>query len=99
MSRFDGARQGIGVWVFGLADDARARRAGRRRRPEYNVLEPRPAAHPVGEGTLTTGGMIALLAILLGTLLFAALRRQGRRALPPQGGPGGIPPSEPVSGY
>src|SRR5215207_4765973 len=74
MSRFDGARQGIGVWAIGLlitlALAVLALIAG----SEYNVVElanlPRL---PVGEETLTTGGAIASVAILLGTLLFAAL--------------------------
>jgi hypothetical protein len=74
MSRFDGAKQGIGAWVIGLlvtiAVAVLAIVAG----SEYNVVElanlPRL---PVGQDTLTTGGAIASVAILLGTLLFAAL--------------------------
>ena len=39
---------------------------------EYNVLEQlNLPALPVGESTLTTGGAIALAAVLLGTLLAA----------------------------
>ena len=53
---------------------------------EYNVLEQlNLPSLPVGDATLTTGGAIALAAVVLGSLLAADRRRQGRRALPPQG--------------
>ncbi len=72
MARFDGARQGLGVWIVGiviaLAVAALAAVAGN----EFNVLEnlnlPRI---PVDQGSLTTGGLIALGAALLVTLLAA----------------------------
>jgi hypothetical protein len=74
MSRFDGARQGIGTWVIGLlitlALAVLAVAAG----SEYNVVERANLPRlPVGPETLTTGGIVASLAILAGTLLFAAL--------------------------
>jgi hypothetical protein len=74
MSRFDGARQGIGTWAVGLlitlAVAVLAVVAG----SEYNVVERANLPRlPVGAETLTTGGAIASVAILLGTLLFAAL--------------------------
>jgi hypothetical protein len=74
MSRFDGARQGIGAWAIGLlitlALAVLAVIAG----SEYNVVERANLPRlPVGPETLTTGGAIASLAILAGTLLFAAL--------------------------
>jgi len=74
MSRFDGARQGIGVWLIGLlitlALAVLAVAAG----SEYNVVERANLPRlPVGPETLTTGGIVASLAILAGTLLFAAL--------------------------
>jgi hypothetical protein len=74
MSRFDGARQGIGSWLVGLlitlALAVLAVVAG----SEYNVVERANLPRlPVGPETLTTGGIIASLAILAGTLLFAAL--------------------------
>jgi hypothetical protein len=41
---------------------------------EYNVVERANLPRlPVGPETLTTGGIVASLAILAGTLLFAAL--------------------------
>ena len=74
MSRFDGARQGIGAWAIGLlitlALAVLALVAG----SEYNVVERANLPRlPVGPETLTTGGAIASLAIIAGTLLFAAL--------------------------
>jgi amino acid transporter len=74
MSRFDGARQGIGVWAVGLlitlAVAVLALVAG----SEYNVVERANLPRlPIGDETLTLGGAIASLAIVLGTLLFAAL--------------------------
>jgi amino acid transporter len=74
MSRFDGARQGIGVWAVGLlitlAVAVLAVVAG----SEYNVVERANLPRlPIGDETLTLGGAIASLAIVLGTLLFAAL--------------------------
>jgi hypothetical protein len=72
MSRFDGARQGFGVWVFGLIVTVAIAAAGWILGDEYNVLDrlnlPRI---PADAGDLTTGGLIALGAILLGTLLAA----------------------------
>ena len=74
MSRFDGARQGIGVWAIGvlitLAAAVLAVIAG----SEYNVVERANLPRlPIGTATLTTGGAIASIVILAGTLLFAAL--------------------------
>jgi hypothetical protein len=74
MSRFDGARQGIGVWAIGLlitlAVAVLALVAG----SEYNVVERANLPRlPIGEETLTTGGAIASVLILAGTLLCAAL--------------------------
>jgi amino acid transporter len=72
MSRFDGARQGLGVWVIGLLATIAAAVAGLIAGAEYNVLERLDLPRiPVDEGTLTTGGAIALGAILLATLLAA----------------------------
>ncbi len=72
LARFDGARQGFGVWILGvvmtLAFAALAALAG----SEWNVFErldlPRV---PVDEGTLTTGGAITLAAIVIGALIVA----------------------------
>ena len=74
MSRFDGARQGVGVWLFGLVVTIVLAVVGAIAGSEYNVLGrlnlPRI---PIDEGSLATGGAIALVAILVGTLVGALL--------------------------
>jgi hypothetical protein len=72
MSRFDGARQGFGAWMFGIVVTLLLALAAVILGSEYNVLEKlNLPSLPVGESTLTTGGAIALAAIVLGTLLAA----------------------------
>lgn len=72
LARFDGSRQGFGVWILGvlvtIAFAALAALAG----SEWNVFEQLDLPRiPVDEGTLTTGGAITLAAIVIGTLLAA----------------------------
>jgi hypothetical protein len=69
MARFDGARQGVGVWLWGvliaLAIAALAAIGG----SKYNVLDALNLPRlPVDSGTLTTGGLVALVASLAVTL-------------------------------
>ena len=72
MARFDGARQGFGVWLFGLLVTIALAVAGVVLGSEYNVLNQLDLPRiPVDEGSLTTGGIIALAAILLVTALAA----------------------------
>ena len=72
MSRFDGARQGFGVWVFGVLVTVAIAAAGWILGDKYNLLDQLNLPRiPVNAGDLTTGGLIALGAILLGTLLAA----------------------------
>jgi hypothetical protein len=72
MSRFDGGRQGIGTWAIGLIVTIALAVAAIVLGDEYNVLEQlNLPALPVGDQTLATGGIIALAAIVLGTLLAA----------------------------
>jgi hypothetical protein len=72
MARFNGPRQGIAVWVIGLLVTIVLAVAGVVFGAEYNVLSSlRLPRIPVGEGSLTTGGLIALAAVLVGTLLAA----------------------------
>jgi hypothetical protein len=72
MSRFDGPRQGAGVWVIGLLVTVLLAVAGVLLGAEYNVLSQLSLPRiPVDEGTLTAGGVIALVAIVLVTLLAA----------------------------
>jgi hypothetical protein len=72
MSRFDGARQGFGAWIFGVLVTIVLAVAAAILGSEYNVLDQlNLPALPVGSDTMTTGGVIALIAVVLGTLLAA----------------------------
>ena len=72
MSRFDGGRQGLGTWLIGLLVTIALALAAVVLGDEYNVLEQlNLPSLPVGEQSLATGGIIALAAIVLGTLLAA----------------------------
>jgi hypothetical protein len=72
MSRFDGGRQGIGVWILGLLVTIVLAILGAIAGSEYNVLNQLNLPRiPIDEGSLTTGGVIALIAVVLGTLLAA----------------------------
>jgi amino acid transporter len=72
MSRFDGARQGFGVWAFGLLMTLLIAAAGAVFGDQYNLLEQLNLPRiPVSTSDLTTGGVIALAAILIGSLLGA----------------------------
>ena len=74
MARFDGARQGIAVWLIGLLVVAALAIAGVVFGSKYNVLQQLNLPRiPIDEGTATTGGIIALVAVVLATLLGAIL--------------------------
>lgn len=72
MSRFDGGRQGFGTWVLGLIVTIVLAVAGAVFGAEYNIFQhlnlPRI---PIDEGSLTTGAVIALAAVVILTLLAA----------------------------
>jgi sporulation protein YlmC with PRC-barrel domain len=72
LSRFDGARQGLGTWVLGLLITILAGAAGVVFGSQYNILAalnlPRV---PVDEGSITTGALIALGVVIVGTLIAA----------------------------
>jgi hypothetical protein len=72
MSRFDGARQGLGTWLLGLAVTIVLAVVGAVLGSEYNVLErlDLPAV-PVGDSELATGGALALAIIVAATLIAA----------------------------
>jgi len=73
MARFDGARQGVGVWIIGLLVTVAAAVAGWAFDAKYNILTDLNMPRiPVDEGNTTTAGVIALAAVLLVTL-FAAI--------------------------
>ncbi|HEV7725502.1 MAG: hypothetical protein JWQ26_1133 [Modestobacter sp.] len=74
MARFDGIRQGIAVWVIGLLIVILLALVGVVFGAKYNVLSQLNLPRiPVDEGTATTAGIIALVAVLLVTLLGAIL--------------------------
>ena len=72
MSRFDGARQGLAVWVLGLVVTVIAVGLGALFGSQYDVLErvdlPRI---PFSDGELTAGGIVAGLVVLVVTLIGA----------------------------
>ena len=81
MSRFDGGRQGFGVWALGLVIVILFAAAGAIFGTQYNVLSSLNLPRiPVKEGDLATGGAIALVAIVLGTLLASILGGRVGRA-------------------
>jgi amino acid transporter len=74
MSRFDGARQGIAVWLIGLIVVLVLAAAGAILGSQYNVLQQLNLPRiPIDEGTATTAGVITLIAILLVTFLGAVV--------------------------
>jgi hypothetical protein len=74
MARFDGARQGLAVWIVGLLVVLVLAAAGAILGSKYNVFQDLNLPRiPVDEGTATTAGIITLVAILLVTLAGAVL--------------------------
>ena len=74
MSRFDGARHGLAVWLMGLIVAVLLAVAGAVLGAEYNVLSQLNLPRiPVDEGDATTGGIVALVLVLLVTLAAAVL--------------------------
>jgi hypothetical protein len=72
MSRFDGKRQGFGVWAIGLLITLALAAAAAIFGSEWNILnELNLPRIPIEEGDLATGGAIALALALVTTLLGA----------------------------
>lgn len=75
MARFDGAKQGIAVWLWAILIAVLLAVLGAVAGSQFNLLGqlngfPRI---PVGEGALTTGGIIALVIAALVPLIGAVL--------------------------
>lgn len=72
MSRFSGTKQGLGVWVIGLIVTIIAIVLGAVFGQQYDILSrvnlPRL---PISSDALSTGGIIAAIAVLAGTLIAA----------------------------
>jgi hypothetical protein len=81
MSRFDGPRQGVGVWVWSIIAVIVLAILGVIAGSEYNLFADLNLPRiPVDEGDLTSGGVILLVVALVGTLLAAmAGGRTGER--------------------
>jgi hypothetical protein len=74
MSRFDGARQGLGTWLLGLIVMVVLAIAGALLGAEYNVLDRLDLpALPVGDSELAAGGALALAVVVVGTLVAAVV--------------------------
>jgi len=74
MARFDGARQGFRVWLLGLLVTIAAAVAGWIGGEKYNVFHQLNLPRiPVKEGDITTGAIITLAVVLVGTLLAAVV--------------------------
>jgi hypothetical protein len=74
MARFDGLRQGVGVWVWTLVIAGALAVAAVIGGAEYNVLQQLNLPNvAVGDQSLTTGGWLTLAAAVVVTLIFAVL--------------------------
>jgi hypothetical protein len=73
MARFNGPKQGLGVWVIGLAVALLTALAGVILGAQFNVLSQVGSlpSVPLTASSLTIGGVITLLVVLAGTLLAA----------------------------
>jgi hypothetical protein len=77
MARFSGAKQGLGVWIIALVVTIVLAVAGAVLGAQYNVLSQLNLPRiPIGEGALTTAGLIALVAVVVGTLVAAIVGGQ-----------------------
>jgi hypothetical protein len=85
MSRFDGGRQGLGVWLVGLVVTLLIAAAGAIFGDQYNVFDKLNLPRiPINASDLTTGGIITLAGIAVASLIGALLggiagRRYHRR--------------------
>lgn len=75
MARFDGVKQGVAVWLWALVIAVLVAVLGFVAGDQFNILGqlnsfPRL---PVNEGDLTTGGIIALVAVAVVSLIGAIL--------------------------
>ncbi len=81
LARFDGGRNGFGVWMFAFLFSVLAAGAGALVNNQYDVLDEvnRPDVS-LSTDTVTTGGIIAAAALVVLTLLFAIVGgKAGRR--------------------
>jgi hypothetical protein len=74
LARFDGFRQGLGVWLLGVVVTVAVGAIGTLAGSQYDVLDrvDLPSV-PLSDETLTTGGMIAIGAAVLVTLIASVI--------------------------
>jgi len=74
LARFDGARQGFGVWLIGFLVTVVVAAIGALAGSQYDVLDrvDLPSV-PIANDTLTTGGVVAVVAAVVVTLLAALI--------------------------
>lgn len=74
MSRFDGGRQGFGVWLIGIVVILLLGGLGALLGTQFNILQNlNLPSLPIPDQTYTTTGLVTLLAILLITLIAAVI--------------------------
>lgn len=74
MARFDGARQGVGAWAFGLIVAIVLAVVGAIFGTEYNLLGKLDLPRiPIDEGTLASGAVIGLIIALAASLIASML--------------------------
>ena len=74
MSRYDGGRQGVGVWIIGLLVTIAVAVIGAVFGSQYDPLQQVNLPNlPIPTDAATAGGLIALAAVLIGTLVAAFL--------------------------
>ncbi|MGB3761717.1 MAG: hypothetical protein WA966_00735, partial [Ornithinimicrobium sp.] len=75
MARFNGIKQGIAVWVWALVIAIAVAILAAVAGSKYNILSQLNAFPriPINEGTLSTGGIIAAIALVVVSLLGAIL--------------------------
>jgi len=72
MSRFDGGRQGLGVWLLGLVATVALAVLGAIAGSEYNLFSQLNLPRiPIDEGSLAGGAAVALVLVLIATALAA----------------------------
>jgi len=74
LARFDGARQGFGVWMIGVIVTAVVAGLAALAGSQYDVLDRvNLPSVPIDDHTLTTGGVVVMIAAVVLTLLAALI--------------------------
>ena len=73
MARFNGTKQGLAVWLWSILFAGVIALLAKVAGSKYNILSLNLPRIPVGEGTVTTAGVIAIIAVILVSLGAALL--------------------------